>query len=191
MTDSEAFTLVTSSNHKIYDDYEEVGSAHYADLDTTLQKAFREQYPELSLTVTLAVWPLSSCNATAYADVLRLTFPSSNLRLGAMPPQILTSKMRLSRDSDTSIPGILAAASLIGCWKGAHLQNISTSGVMNTSSCISYRSATVRYSTSSRSQGRESQQHPEMESRIILLLQLGSGRSRMRNISTSTMDTGQ
>ena len=56
MSESEAFTLVTaSSHHRIFDDYEEMGSGHVADLDTTLQKALRQQYPELSLTVTLAV----------------------------------------------------------------------------------------------------------------------------------------
>ena len=55
MSDSEAFTLVTtSSQHKIYDDYEEVNSGHYADLDTSMQKALRQQYPELTLTVTPA-----------------------------------------------------------------------------------------------------------------------------------------
>lgn len=61
MSDSEAFTLVTASNkHRIYDDYEEVSSGHFASLDTTLQKALRQQYPELSLTVTLAVNPAFS-----------------------------------------------------------------------------------------------------------------------------------
>lgn len=56
MSDSEDFTLVNSSSRrKIYDDYEEIGSGHYADVHTTLQKALRQQYPELSLTVTLSV----------------------------------------------------------------------------------------------------------------------------------------
>ena len=55
MSEAEAFTLVTtSSHHKIYDDYEEIGSGRYADLDTTLQKALRQQYPGLALTVTIA-----------------------------------------------------------------------------------------------------------------------------------------
>lgn len=54
MSDSEAFTLVSSSWHKVYDDYEGIGSGHYADVDTSLQKALRQQYPELALTVTIA-----------------------------------------------------------------------------------------------------------------------------------------
>ena len=56
MAASETFELVTSStiNHRIYDDYEQLNDGHYQDLDTSLQKALRQQYPELALTVTIA-----------------------------------------------------------------------------------------------------------------------------------------
>jgi len=52
MSDSGEYQLVTtSSHHKIFDDYEEVNSGHAYDPDTTLQAAFRRQYPGLALTV--------------------------------------------------------------------------------------------------------------------------------------------
>ena len=55
MSDSEPFQLVTtSSRHKIFDDYEELHSAHGFDQDTSLQKALRGLYPELALTVASA-----------------------------------------------------------------------------------------------------------------------------------------
>ena len=52
MSESETFTLVTSSSHqKIYDDYEEINSGHAYDLDTSVRAALRRQYSELNLTV--------------------------------------------------------------------------------------------------------------------------------------------
>lgn len=55
MSDSEAFTLVTSSSHqKLYDDYGELQSAHLADPATFITTALRRQYPELCLTITSA-----------------------------------------------------------------------------------------------------------------------------------------
>lgn len=53
MSDSADFQLVTTfSHHKIFDDYEELNSAHGYDADTTIQAALRRQYPGLSMTVT-------------------------------------------------------------------------------------------------------------------------------------------
>ena len=55
MSDPEAFQLVTaSSHHKIFDEYEELHSAHGFDQDTSLQKALRGQFPGLALTVISA-----------------------------------------------------------------------------------------------------------------------------------------
>ena len=44
--------VTTTSHHKIHDDYEEIYSGHLGDPNTSLQAAFRRQYPELNLTVT-------------------------------------------------------------------------------------------------------------------------------------------
>lgn len=56
MSVSETFELVTTSisHHRVYDDYERLNDGHDPDLDTSLQKALRQQYPELALTVTVA-----------------------------------------------------------------------------------------------------------------------------------------
>ena len=52
MSESEAFTLVTSSSHrKAYDDYEDVKSAHAYELNTSIQAALKRHYPDLNLTV--------------------------------------------------------------------------------------------------------------------------------------------
>lgn len=51
MSESEAFTMVTSSSHqKLCDDYEEIKSGHTYSLHTSIQAALRRQYPELNLT---------------------------------------------------------------------------------------------------------------------------------------------
>lgn len=54
MSDSEAFSLITtSSHHKVFDDYEELNSGHGYDANTSLQAALRRQYPGLAVTATL------------------------------------------------------------------------------------------------------------------------------------------
>ena len=56
MSDSESFTLVTSSassHHKVFDDWEAINGAVGFNPDTSLQAAFRRQYPGLALTVTM------------------------------------------------------------------------------------------------------------------------------------------
>ncbi|KAL9129775.1 MAG: hypothetical protein Q9175_007204, partial [Cornicularia normoerica] len=53
MSDSEAFTLVTSSSRpKTFDDWEAINGASGFNPDTSLQAALRRQYPGLALTVT-------------------------------------------------------------------------------------------------------------------------------------------
>ena len=55
MSDSEAFTLVsTSSHHQILDDYVDINSGKVYNPHTYLQAALRRQYSELALTVTNA-----------------------------------------------------------------------------------------------------------------------------------------
>ena len=54
MSEAEAFQLVTSSHHKVFDDYEDLHSAHGFDSNTSLQAALRRQYPDLAITVTIA-----------------------------------------------------------------------------------------------------------------------------------------
>lgn len=50
---SEDFTLVNAtSHHKVFDDYEELFSAHLGNPDTSMRAALRRQYPELNVTVT-------------------------------------------------------------------------------------------------------------------------------------------
>ena len=54
MSDSEAFTLVsTSSHHQVFDDYLDINSGKVYNPHTYLQAALRRQYPELALTVTV------------------------------------------------------------------------------------------------------------------------------------------
>ena len=49
----EDFTLVNATSHrKVFDDYEELFSAHLANPDTSIRAALRRQYPELNITVT-------------------------------------------------------------------------------------------------------------------------------------------
>ena len=56
MTDSEAFTLVsTSSHHQVFDDYIDINSGKVYNPHTYLQDALRRQYPELALTVTVRI----------------------------------------------------------------------------------------------------------------------------------------
>ena len=55
MSIAEDFTLVsTSSNHRLYDDFEQICSAKLGDLNTSILKALRLEYPELCVTVSLA-----------------------------------------------------------------------------------------------------------------------------------------
>ena len=55
MSDSEAFTLVsTSSHHQIFDDYVDINSGKVYNPQTYLEAALRRQYSELALTVTTA-----------------------------------------------------------------------------------------------------------------------------------------
>ena len=55
LTRVEDYTLVDAQNqHKVYNDYEDVLDGRATDLDTSIQKALRQHYPELSLTVTVA-----------------------------------------------------------------------------------------------------------------------------------------
>ena len=54
MSDSEAFTLVsTSSQHQVFDDYLYINSGKVYNPHTYLVGALRRQYPELALTVTV------------------------------------------------------------------------------------------------------------------------------------------
>lgn len=75
MAESEAFTVITSSSHhNVFEDYEEINSAHGFNLNTAIQAALRRQYPELNLTVTTAKnVPLLQFaalgNATAELDI--------------------------------------------------------------------------------------------------------------------------
>ncbi|KAL8735058.1 MAG: hypothetical protein Q9181_002960 [Wetmoreana brouardii] len=53
MADADAFTLVNeASQHKVFDDYEELSSGHLTDEQTYLTAVFRRQYPELAVTCT-------------------------------------------------------------------------------------------------------------------------------------------
>ncbi|KAL8702951.1 MAG: hypothetical protein Q9201_003880 [Fulgogasparrea decipioides] len=53
MADTDAFTLVNeASQHKVFDDYEELSSGHLTDEQTYLTAVFRRQYPELAVTCT-------------------------------------------------------------------------------------------------------------------------------------------
>ncbi|KAL8824754.1 MAG: hypothetical protein Q9191_004840 [Dirinaria sp. TL-2023a] len=55
MSGNEEFTLVsTSSDHRLYDDYEDITSGKLASLHTSLLAALRREYPDLCVTVTLA-----------------------------------------------------------------------------------------------------------------------------------------
>ena len=55
MSHADDFTLVsTSSNHRLYDDFEEINSAKVSGLHTSILAALRKEYPELCITVTLA-----------------------------------------------------------------------------------------------------------------------------------------
>lgn len=66
MSDPEAFLLIGSSTEsKIYEEYEKIKSAPAYDLNTTIQAALRRQYPELNLTVT----PEKSVNLLRFAAV--------------------------------------------------------------------------------------------------------------------------
>ena len=54
MSNLDDFTLVsTSSQCRLYDDFEKLNSAKVSGLHTSLLAAFRQQYPELCITVTL------------------------------------------------------------------------------------------------------------------------------------------
>lgn len=70
MSEQEAFTLVTRSSHsKLYDDYEELYSAHAYEGLTSIIAAIRRQYPELCLTVTSSYSPaLLRFAAAGYAS---------------------------------------------------------------------------------------------------------------------------
>ena len=49
------FTLVsTSSQHKLYDDFEQICSGKLGSLHTSILRALRQEYPELCITVALA-----------------------------------------------------------------------------------------------------------------------------------------
>lgn len=53
MSDSEGFTIVTSSSdHKVFSDWEAINGATGFNPDTALQAAIRRQNPGLALTVT-------------------------------------------------------------------------------------------------------------------------------------------
>lgn len=53
MSDSEAYTIVTSSsNHNVFEDWEAINGAVGFNADTSFQAALRRQNPGLALTVT-------------------------------------------------------------------------------------------------------------------------------------------
>lgn len=61
---NEDFTLVqTSSNHKLYDDFENINSRKLAGLHTSVLAALRHEYPDLCVTVTIP----SNVNLLAFA----------------------------------------------------------------------------------------------------------------------------
>ena len=103
MSASEAFQLIsTSSHHKIFDNYEESFSGHGLDLDTTLQKALRTQYPGLALTATVVnninlLRFAAGGNATAELDIVDESiqryryFYAGNARRG-VPDQLVEGR---------------------------------------------------------------------------------------------------
>ncbi|KAL9027730.1 MAG: hypothetical protein Q9196_003787 [Gyalolechia fulgens] len=88
MADGDAFTLVNeASQHKIYDDYDELSSGHLTDPQTYLTAAFRRQYPELAVTCTSSRNPaLLAFAAAGYATAeLDTTDESINRFFGYVP----------------------------------------------------------------------------------------------------------
>jgi hypothetical protein len=94
MSESQEFTVITSSSHRnTYEEYEEINSDHAYDFYTSIQAALRRQYPELNLTIVPGYnVPLLTFaalgNATAELDIstdsiqrLRL-FENGNVHLG-------------------------------------------------------------------------------------------------------------
>lgn len=70
MSEFEPFTMVTSSSHaKVYDDFEEINSAHAYDLNISIQAALRRQYPEFNLTVA----PANNVSLLAFAAAGKAT----------------------------------------------------------------------------------------------------------------------
>lgn len=75
MADTDAFTLVNEAkHHKVFDDYEELSSAHFVDPQTYLTAVFRRQYPELAVTCTSSRNPAlldfaAAGHATAELDI--------------------------------------------------------------------------------------------------------------------------
>ncbi|KAL8779469.1 MAG: hypothetical protein Q9213_006923 [Squamulea squamosa] len=75
MADTDAFTLVNeASQHKVFDDYEELSSGHLTDPQTYLTGVFRRQYPELAVTCTSSHNPAlldfaAAGHATAELDI--------------------------------------------------------------------------------------------------------------------------
>ncbi|KAI4176656.1 MAG: hypothetical protein LQ343_000947 [Gyalolechia ehrenbergii] len=88
MADKDAFTLVSeASQHKVFDDYEELSSGHLIDPQTYLTAVFRRQYPELAVTCTSASNPaLLAFAAAGYATAeLDTTEESINRFRGYVP----------------------------------------------------------------------------------------------------------
>ncbi|KAL8937008.1 MAG: hypothetical protein Q9216_004637 [Gyalolechia sp. 2 TL-2023] len=88
MADKDAFTLVSeASQHKVFDDYEELSSGHLTDPQTYLTAVFRRKYPELAVTCTSARNPaLLAFAAAGYATAeLDTTDESINRVCGYAP----------------------------------------------------------------------------------------------------------
>ncbi|KAL8730218.1 MAG: hypothetical protein Q9166_004195 [cf. Caloplaca sp. 2 TL-2023] len=75
MADNDAFTLVNeTSQHKVFNCYEELCSGHLTDPQTYLTGVFRRQYPELAVTCTSSYNPAllafaAAGHATAELDI--------------------------------------------------------------------------------------------------------------------------
>ncbi|KAL8645506.1 MAG: hypothetical protein Q9226_007270 [Calogaya cf. arnoldii] len=87
MADTDAFTLVNEVNqHGVFDDYQELSSAHLVDPQTYLTAVFRRQYPDLAVTCTSSSNPaLLAFAAAGYATAeLDITNESINRLRGYM-----------------------------------------------------------------------------------------------------------
>lgn len=96
------FTLVsTSSQHKLYDDFEKICSAKLGSLHTSILAAFRQEYPELCVTVSLA----SNINLLQFA-----AFGNAVAELDTKTESIQRLRYFVSGNDRRNIPDQLAEA---------------------------------------------------------------------------------
>ena len=102
MSGIDDFTLVaTSSQHKLYDDFEEISSAKLASLHTSLLAALRREYPELCITVSLA----SNVNLLQFA-----AFGNADAELDTVTDSIQRLRYFYQGNDRRGIPDQLAEA---------------------------------------------------------------------------------